>query len=113
MLSNETKLQRINEKLSLLGAKLEFACYDLKTYTPRLTNIKNPNSRYFTLYGYNLIFRTYVENNKVIFTLGYSPECAFDRYSDFNQFVTMIRTIKDIMDTCNKYELEVPKYQGF
>ena len=30
-------------------------------------------------------------------------------HSDFNQFVTMIRTIKDIMDTCNKYELEVAK----
>ena len=34
MLSNDTKLQRINEKLEQIGAKFQWCCYDLKTYTP-------------------------------------------------------------------------------
>ena len=69
MLSNDTKLQRINEKLGQIGAKLQWCCYDLKTYTPGLVNLRNYNSVYFVVEGYNLRLRTFVENNKVIFSV--------------------------------------------
>lgn len=111
MLSNETKLNRINERLSLIGAKLEFACYDLKTYTPRLVNINNSNSRYFVVEGYKLIFRTFVENNKVVFGLAYIPEMCFSNYEEFNHFFTLVKVIKDVLDSCNRYGIEVPKYK--
>lgn len=110
MLSNETKFNRINERLSEIGAKLEWACYDLKTYTPGLVNLRNYNSVYFVVDGYNLRFRTFVENNKVIFCLGEIPNIQFENYDSFRNFYIMIRKIKDILDACNRYELEVPKY---
>ena len=111
MLSNDTKLQRINEKLGQIGAKLQWCCYDLKTYTPGLVNLRNYNSIYFVVEGYNFRLRTFVENNKVIFSLGEIPNIGFGNYSEFNRFFTAIRTIKDILDSCNKYGLEVPNYK--
>ena len=34
MLSNETKLKRINEKLRIFNCHIEFGCFDLKSYKP-------------------------------------------------------------------------------
>lgn len=110
MLSNDTKLQRINEKLEQIGAKLQWCCYDLKTYTPGLINLRNYNSVYFVVEGYNLRLRTFVENNKVMFSLAEIPHVKFENYSQFNHFCLMIKTVKDILDSCNRYGLEVPKY---
>lgn len=111
MLSNDTKLIRINEKLSIIGAKLEWACYDLKTYKPFLRNLKSPNSIYFNVEGYNVRLKVFMENNRIIFGLGEIPNIQFNNYDQFNHFYIMIKTIKDILDSCNRYGLEIPKYE--
>ncbi len=110
MLSNNTKLERINEKLYLIGAKLEWACFDLNTYTPTLINLNGPTSIYFSAEGYTFRLKTFVLNNKVVFTVGEIPNITFKHYEQFNRFCMMIKMVKDILDSCNKYELEVPKY---
>lgn len=112
MLSNETKLYRINEKLATFNANLQFGCFDLKSYQPVLYNKYKDNRFYF---GNGLIqvwFRLRTVNNKVEIHISELGLVRFDKPEDFEFYMASLKELKQALDYCNNLGLEIPVYEG-
>ena len=112
MLSNETKLKRINDKLANFNAKLHFGCFDMKTYQPVLYNVYKDNHFYF---GNGLIqvwFRLRTVNNKVEIHISELGMIRFDKPEDFEFYMVALKGLKESLDYCNNLGLEIPVYEG-
>lgn len=116
MLSNDTKLKRINEKLFQYGLKLEFGCFDLKTYTPILYKIQEEPVLYGTyrVYGIQLGAKV-VGNNKVkLYVVNVTGIDGNKQSGDwFKLYVEWIENINGVINYCNNLSLVVPEYLNF
>ena len=110
MLSNETKLNRINERLFPYNLKLEFSCYDLKTYTPSLFFIDLHKSLYCERDGFCFKINVGVEKNKVVLYISKIFETDFSHYFGAINFLFILNSVKNDLKYCNSLGLEVPKY---
>lgn len=116
MLSNETKLKRINEKLKEYGLELQFSCFDLKTYTPKLYKVQEEPLLFsvYQLYGVQLGVKV-VGNNKVKFYVitinGVDGHKQTGNW--FELYVNWVKNIDSVINYCNNLSLEVPKYTDF
>lgn len=110
MLSNETKLNRINERLRPYNLKLEMACYDLKTYTPTLFLIDRRQPIYCERDGFRFKISVKVERNKVVLYVSKIFETDFSYYLGMINFMFIMNSVKNDLKYCNSLELEVPNY---
>ena len=112
MLSNETKLKRINEKLSLFDLRIEFGCFDLKTYRPLLRGVKYVYSSFRNYKGVETHIGWRTEGNKVIFYVKEIKPHGFSDENGFHNFAKVVGEIDKILSYCNNLGLEVPKYKN-
>lgn len=110
MLSNETKLERINSKLSKIGAKLEFACYSFETYTPTLKNIRKPNHALYELEGVKFLLGTRIVGNRVELRVRGLEQVEFVSYLEYANYNKKLQEIFKVIEYCNSLGLEVPEY---
>lgn len=115
MLSNKTKLERINKKLEILGLKLRFDCYDLKTLTPKLykNDSYSMNNAVYKLYGIQIGVRE-VGFNRVKFEVIDIHGVDGSKQSGdwWKLYVNKVKEIDTLLSYCNNLSLEVPPYKG-
>lgn len=112
MLSVETKKNRINEKLNILGVNFEFGCFDLKTYSPMLGRIGSYKGLYPIIEGFSVHMGYEVQNNIVIFyaqRIGGEP---INNYADYDRYISLVKAVNDIIKYCNSLQIEIPKYKS-
>jgi len=112
MLSNKTKLERINEKLGLFDLRLEFGCFDLQTYRPMLRGLNHIYSQFRNYNGVEVHIGYKVENNKVIFFVKEIKPHGFRNKEEFTNFVMRVQEIEKIMNYCTHLGLEIPEYKN-
>ena len=112
MLSNETKLERINSKLSKIGAKLEFTCYSFGTYTPILKNIRKPNHAWYEVDGIQFFLGVRPVGNHVELRIRGLEGVKFVSYLEYACYVRKLQEIFKIIEYCNNLGLEIPEYKN-
>lgn len=115
MLSNDTKLKRINEKLKQYGLEMQWGCYDLKSYTPRLLQLYAEPLLYKTyiLYGIKLDVKVVAQNRVKFCVQKINGIDSSKQTGDwFELYVKYVKDIDSVINYCNSLSLEVPKYHG-
>lgn len=115
MLSNKTKLERINKRLEEIGIELRFDCYDLKTLTPKLYKNEehSMNNAVYRLYGVRIGVRA-VGLNRVKFEVIDIQGVDGSKQSGdwWELYVNKVKDIDALLKYCNNLCLEVPPYKG-
>lgn len=112
MLSNKTKLERINFRLKEYGLKLEFACYDLKKYEPILSVYSAFEYAVYKLYGIKMGVKV-VDNNIVKFYVKevHGADCVNKNDDWFLSYKRYVDKIYMLLEHLNNFKLEVPEYK--
>ena len=123
MLSNETKLHRINEKLlNTFGCFIKFENDFNISYKPRFYNslggmdgIKAKNDfdgSVFEIKGHFLIrvrLNLEVRHNRVFIVVTGVSKKEFTDSNGFERYMTAMKKVQCAVDYCNSLGLEVPK----
>lgn len=105
MLTNETKLDRINEKLKEYGLNFSWASYNLQTYEPLMTLI-DPDS-FFLQMGINI--NCFIKNNVVRFYVSHIEGRTFTEEGCKNM-VDYLKKLNSDLDYCTNLKMKVPVY---
>lgn len=115
MLSDKTKLKRINERLEKMNLKLVFQCMDLKTYTPslKILDVKRNNGVMYPYMIDNVEVYVKVTNVQglVVFTVEQINTRRLFKANQFKDFLKNLNKLNDILDYCNNLGMVVPPYE--
>lgn len=112
MLSEDTKLVRINEKLSKYNIRMSWASYNLRNYEPCLYKINSDNLGIYSIYeGIKFHITVRVENNRVIFFIDNLCDNIFQTPFSLKTFILILREISNDLDYCSRLGLIVPEYK--
>ncbi len=105
MLSLQTKVARANERLKVLGAKFDFGCGALKTYTPNLNYFVRPSKLVCSVENKGGFAFFYIHSISVYNNYNADP-------SKFTEYIEDLKKVQAIMDYCNSLNIEVSMYES-
>lgn len=112
MLSNETKLYRINEKLKPFNCHIEFGCFDLKTYKPCIYVNDKTKPISFGNYHFPVDLGLTVRSNKVYMYIRKLCPVNFTSAPEYWFYYECLKDLSKVIKYIDIIELEIPDYKG-
>ena len=112
MLSNETKLYRINEKLKPFNCHIEFGCFDLKTYKPCIYVNDKTKPISFGNYHFPVDLGLNVIGKKVYLYIRHLYPVNFTSAPEYWFYFECLKDLNAVIKYIDTIELEIPEYKG-
>lgn len=111
MLSNETKLYRINEKLKPFNCHIEFGCFDLKTYKPCIYVNDKTTPICFGKYHYPVELGLNIIGKKVYLYIRKLYPVNFATSHEYRFYFDSLKDLNKVIEYIESIGLEVPEYK--
>lgn len=112
MLSNETKLYRINEKLKPFNCHIEFGCFDLKTYKPCIYVNDKTKPISFGNYHFPVDLGLNIVGKKVYLYIRRLYPVNFSTAPEYWFYFECLKDLNAVIKYIDTIELEIPDYNG-
>lgn len=112
MLSNETKLIRINEKLKPFNCRIVFGCYDLKTYKPIIYANDKTKPISFGNYHFRVDLGLNIICKKVYLYIRHLYPVNFATLPEYWYYFECLNDLNAVIKYIDTIELEIPDYNG-
>ena len=105
----------VMEKLNKIGIDMKLIVKEnnnCKSYSPILLN-KKDNTNIYNVNGLKVMLSCFVNSNNIIkFGISKIYFKKLNGYKEFAYFLDTLNNIKEILDECSEFFLEIPEYEG-